>query len=246
VALHWDGQTWSVMSGASNAESVTALSPTNVWGAGFRGEQFHDRTIHLPVVVHWDGTSWSFVPSPNPNLMSPIQGSQLEGIAAISATDIWAVGFSEGSTLTEHWDGKSWKVIKSPNPGQSNFLAGVTALSDGTVAAVGNQFSSMIGTTPLILQNSWHDDQRSAQAPATTSPRPLDGAPVRTAGPATAARRPALPLPLDAAAVDLLFALVEKIDHLRSLVGPRLSAHEAAGVSDLDVLAAERWSMDWA
>jgi hypothetical protein len=212
VALHWDGQTWSVMSGAQNAESATALSPTNVWGAGFRGEQFHDRTIHLPVVVHWDGTSWSIVPSPNPNGKNPIQGSQLEGIAAISATDIWAVGFNEGSTLTEHWDGTSWKVVNSPNPGQSNFLAGVTALSDGTVAAVGNQFSSTTGTTPLILQNSWHDDPRSATSPAAPSaamPAARDAVAVDqlfAAARNTAAQTRTTPAPLDAALVGPGFA----------------------------------------
>src|SRR5262249_10590945 len=68
AALHWDGQTWSIMSAAGSlVDSVTALSPTNVWGAGLHGVLFHDRTIDIPQVVHWDGTSWSIVPSPNPN-----------------------------------------------------------------------------------------------------------------------------------------------------------------------------------
>jgi hypothetical protein len=169
VALHWDGQTWSIMSAAGSLiDAVTALSPTDVWGSGFHGVFFHqpDRTVDIPQVVHWDGTSWSIVSSPDPNSNNPIHGSRLNGIAAISANDIWAVGTNENSTLTEHWDGMSWKVINSPNPGQSNSLSGVTALSDGTVAAVGSQFSSTTGTTPLILQ----DAVSAPKTGKTTSP----------------------------------------------------------------------------
>src|SRR5450432_1323429 len=47
-------------------------------------------------------------------------------VAAVSDTDIWAVGESYGSgykTLTQHWDGTSWMVVPSLNPsGKSNFL----------------------------------------------------------------------------------------------------------------------------
>src|SRR5262249_53598470 len=52
ATLHWNGQTWSVLSGPTFAQSVTALSPTNVWGAGFRGVQVNDRTVDIPVVEH--------------------------------------------------------------------------------------------------------------------------------------------------------------------------------------------------
>jgi hypothetical protein len=36
----------------------------------------------------------------------------------------------------EHWDGTSWSIVSSPAVGE---LAGVAALSDGTVVAVSNQ-----------------------------------------------------------------------------------------------------------
>jgi hypothetical protein len=86
--------------------------------------------------------------------------SSLSGIAAISANDIVAVGaFNKSSggaaTLIEHWDGTSWTIISSPNPGAaSNSLFGVTALSDGTVVAVGTQTNQGTDETPLILQKS--------------------------------------------------------------------------------------------
>jgi hypothetical protein len=204
--------------------------------------------------VHWDGTSWSIVPSPNPNLMSPIQGSQLEGIAAISAIDIWAVGFNEGSTLTEHWDGKSWKVVNSPNPGQSNFLAGVTALSDGTVVAVGNQFSSTTGTIPLILQNPVSAPKAGTRSAALDAPAATAGlTSVALVAPATAAGStvvaPTTTIPArspDDAPVDQIFVAVAKADQPLSLAGHRIGEHEAAANGDLDGLAADRWLWDGA
>jgi hypothetical protein len=97
-------------------------------------------------------------PSPNPT-KSPGLDSFLNGIAAISANDIWSVGLVFTSlggqaTLTEHWDGASWKIINSPNPGNfQDGLSGATALSDGTVPAVGFQRDQGFDATPLILQN---------------------------------------------------------------------------------------------
>src|SRR5207302_6904454 len=55
--------------------------------------------------------NWSVVPSPNPN-----GNGGLSGVAAASATDIWAVGgygsqLSSGQTLIEHWDGAHWQIV---------------------------------------------------------------------------------------------------------------------------------------
>ncbi len=72
----------------------------------------------------------------------------LRAIAAIADYDIWAVGagnfstISGPATLLEHWDGTSWTIVGSPDPGTStNALFAVTALSDGSVVAAGNQGS---------------------------------------------------------------------------------------------------------
>jgi hypothetical protein len=239
AALHWNGQIWSIMSGPSFAHSITALSPTNVWGAGFRGVQFNDRTVDRPVVEHWDGTSWSIVPSPDPDKNTPQQSSKLEGIAAISATDIWAVGFNQGATLTEHWDGMNWKIVNSPNPGQNNQLFGVTALSDGTVAAVGTQFSTTTGTTPLILQNAV-----SAPRTATTAATPttrvlviLDAAPPTNSGALTPVWAPLGPTVLhEAAPADPPLAALAKPMQSLSFVGHSSGTHQRATIWDVDFL----------
>jgi hypothetical protein len=159
--LHFNGTTWSQGPGfnpSMEATSVTAISPTNVWAAGTVGVFFNHRMHRKAAIEHWDGTSWSLVPSPNPT-PSPGLDSFLRGIVAVSANDIWAVGSLNKSTggsatLIEHWDGTSWTIISSPNPGtSSNSLFGVTALSDGTVIAVGSQTNQGTDGTPLILHN---------------------------------------------------------------------------------------------
>src|SRR5690349_23862840 len=47
-------------------------------------------------------SSWNIIPSPSPF------ASVLLGVTSFSATNAWAVGSSNGTTLIEHWDGKSW------------------------------------------------------------------------------------------------------------------------------------------
>jgi hypothetical protein len=157
--LHFNGTTWrEVPSPLLHANSVTALSPTNAWAVGTIQTFFNHRSHTKAAIEHWDGTSWSIVSSPNPT-SSPALNSSLNGIAAVSADDIWAVGAFNKSTggaatLTEHWDGTSWTIVSSPNPGTaSNALAAVTALSDGTVVAVGTQTNQGTDETPLILHS---------------------------------------------------------------------------------------------
>lgn len=125
--LHWNGQSWSVVPGPSRfgGDAVVALSPSNVWAVGTRpGLPPSDTEA---AIAHWDGTSWSFVSSPNPN---PRGTSFLGVIAAVSANNIWAFG----GGIFEHWDGTSWSIISNPSLAS---IKAATALSDGTVVAVG-------------------------------------------------------------------------------------------------------------
>jgi hypothetical protein len=78
------------------------------------------------LIEHWDGTSFSVVSSPDP---FPNGTTSLQGIAAISANDIWAVGFA-----AEHWDRTSWSIITTPSGVYG--LDAVAALGDGTVVVV--------------------------------------------------------------------------------------------------------------
>src|SRR5207248_2343918 len=70
----------------------------------------------------WDGTSWQIVSA---------NAETFNGIAAVSPTDVWGVGFD-----TKHWDGTSWRVVPAPSPNGGE-LDAVWALSSRNVWAVG-------------------------------------------------------------------------------------------------------------
>jgi hypothetical protein len=120
--------------------AVTVVSANDVWAVGFSphpsGTPLY---IRQTLTEHWDGHNWSVVASPNPAGDTYVE---LNGVDAISANDIWAVGHSgdPGSiplqTLTEHWNGTSWSIIPSPSPGtyNGNVLNAVAAVSTNDMA----------------------------------------------------------------------------------------------------------------
>ena len=75
--------------------SVAALSPSYAWAVG-------DRATEL-----WNGKHWMLIANPLTH-----NGAALTSVAAaISATDVWAVGFfgTKNSAVRLHWDGTTWK-----------------------------------------------------------------------------------------------------------------------------------------
>jgi plastocyanin len=82
--------------------------------------------------------AWSVVASPNVGT----RDNFLLDMAAVSASDIWAVGYYyngfASQTLAEHWDGTQWSVVPSPNVGTgTSVLHGVAAVRANDVWAVG-------------------------------------------------------------------------------------------------------------
>lgn len=75
----------------------------------------------------------------------------LQGTAAISDTDVWAVGFqkvgSVNQTLTEHLIGTIWSIVTSPNTGTQSQLAAVSGSSASDVWAVGNSLNGSLRNT---------------------------------------------------------------------------------------------------
>lgn len=143
LAEHYDGTQWSAVSlpipsGATGVTltGVAAVSTNNVWAVGYyQGSGINTYTL----IEQWNGTNWSIVSSPNPG-----GGNDdfLNGVAAVSATDIWAVGVYYGSALIEQWNGVNWNVVPSPAPNGSAELFGVSAISSTNVWAVGDTNSS--------------------------------------------------------------------------------------------------------
>jgi hypothetical protein len=139
---HWDGTHWSVVASptlwSGELHGVAALSAGDVWAVGEYMSNSTSGTLTL--IEHWDGTSWSQVPSP---VLSGANASQLNGVAAVSPSDVWAVGVSyvgifattHEVTLFEHWNGTSWRMVDSADfhPPPTYYLTGVAAVSGGDV-----------------------------------------------------------------------------------------------------------------
>jgi hypothetical protein len=87
----WNGSVWSVEStpnpgyGDNELFSVTAIDPENVWAVG--NYQDGPEGPHT-LTERWNGSAWSVEPTPNPGS----SGNSLDGIAAVDAQHVWAVG----------------------------------------------------------------------------------------------------------------------------------------------------------
>jgi hypothetical protein len=165
---HWDGTSWSIVSSPNVGKGevhdnylvgVAAVSgnASDIWAVG---KYYNPGTPHgyHTLVEHWDGSSWRVVKSPDPGGMggNPI----LYAVAAVSASDVWAVGYfinpnAAYLTLIVHWDGSNWSVVPSPSPGgeangDASVLYGVAAASAHDVQAVGYyQTDAFIPTVTL-------------------------------------------------------------------------------------------------
>src|SRR5579872_84582 len=134
---------------------VAAVSASNVWAVGDEGPQAGGPNSTL--VEHWSGPAWNLVASPN---ISNAYQNVLESIAAVSSTDVWAVGYyydaslTETFTLTEHWNGTSWRIVSSPNVGQNGgLLSGVSADASNDVWAVGSYYDPSLGLDQALIEH---------------------------------------------------------------------------------------------
>jgi len=169
---HWDGSAWSIFPSpntSTNADNqlnaVYAVSSNDVWAVG----NAESGSGHVTLIEHWNGTTWSIATSPN---VPATTDDELNGVAAVSSSDVWAVGFSAGSpkhTLTEHWNGSVWSIVVSANRGGSdNSLAAVTAVSSSDVWAVGYNLGA--GGAHQTLAEHWNGAAWSTFASPNSGP----------------------------------------------------------------------------
>lgn len=89
---------------------------------------------------HWDGRRLTVIPCPHPQ-----EESVSLGVSALSSSDVWAVGDSEGPYdrphrrgPTLHWDGKSRSNVKAPYAGpHGTSITGVAAIAGDDAWTVG-------------------------------------------------------------------------------------------------------------
>jgi hypothetical protein len=150
---------WSIVSspdeeGSNWLQAVDASAGDNAWAVGF---YLGIEGVYETLAQRWDGSDWRLVETPNVGHY----GNWLNGVAAVSASEAWAVGYTAGNpatytstTLVEHWNGSAWSVVPSPNPSKdplygANRLNDVRAFASNDVWAVGWQWVPS-GSAPLI------------------------------------------------------------------------------------------------
>jgi hypothetical protein len=174
---HWNGTAWARVrtpspAPASYFRGVAATSATDAWAVGVTGSSpgSTSTTRNKTLIEHWNGTAWTRVPSPSPRRISV-----LDGVAATSPTNAWAVGWTERNAtprhlraLILHWDGTSWTQVPVPGaPHTSTYLSGVAATSATDAWAVGRDHASGDPKTYIV-----HWDGTSWTQVPSPSPKP--------------------------------------------------------------------------
>lgn len=136
LALHWNGAAWSIVrspslgTNASVLHALVVVAPDDAWAAGFGNSPNNQSGQAL--IEHWDGIRWRIAATP------PTGGgfAEINGLAAVSADDVWAVGDAHGAPLAMHWDGVTWSIVPVGGGTQAG-LTSVAGTASGDVWAAG-------------------------------------------------------------------------------------------------------------
>jgi hypothetical protein len=182
MAEHWDGSAWTeyalpnVGSNQNTLLGVSELPDGHTWAVGYYTNANY---VDQALVEYYDGSTWTVATNPSPGAQINI----LTGVAAISDTDVWAVGEqldANGTwhTLTEHFDGNTWSVVNAADAGTSgNEFFAVKAVASNIVYAVGSQSGPSFPDKALVerwdgskwnVLNSPADHTESLQAYGVT------------------------------------------------------------------------------
>lgn len=184
---HWNGTAWKVVPSPSpnpkrdfsTLGAVAARTTSDAWAVGSVtvGPGSNSHTL----IEHWNGTAWQQVPSPSITAGSGTQVQNgLGAVAAISPTNVWAVGSyiigsDSAQTLIEHWNGTKWSIGASPDPQGSfspTYLHGIAAISPANIFAVGNVGDIFAPTQNMILR--WNGTTWKT-VPSPSSPNAVEG-----------------------------------------------------------------------
>lgn len=173
---HFNGTRWSDVASPNVGTNFNVLYgisalPGRAWTVGdYLNSDF---TTVGGLIESWNGTAWSVVTHPQPGSMR----NGLYGVAAVSPTDVWAVGDEQGvdgkfNTVAEHWDGTAWTVVPTANPGSAgNHLYAVAASASNDVWAVGEQLGPTWPDSALV--EHWDGSTWSAVTLPTIPGSPL-------------------------------------------------------------------------
>lgn len=137
---------------SGNLTGVSMAGPSDGWAVGFELPSAPDADFQ-PLIAHWDGRTWRTVPGS----LAAVTSGRLDGVAALSASDAWAVGAVSranhtSAPLIARWNGQRWARVPAPGvPGYSDArLLAVAAHSRTDAWAVGEAENTTGQLRPLI------------------------------------------------------------------------------------------------
>lgn len=149
--VEWNNGQWNTINvpvppGQNFLQSITVLSPDNIWIAG-TNDQVNEP--FRPLFIHFDGSSWTVFD----NVELNFYGATIRSITAIAPDDMWASGSFTSTQggftrpFLMHFDGVSWKqVATDPDGPDGGTLFAIDAVGDTgevwTVGTAGNHTHS--------------------------------------------------------------------------------------------------------
>jgi hypothetical protein len=150
LAEHWNGTAWSIVttvdetSSSSNINAIGVLATNDVWATGdYFNKAVGANGEFRTLVQKWNGATWAAQGSGN----IASDETDLSGIAAVSPTEILAIGSYVGTyreTFVEWYDGSGVRITTTLNPGAygNYFDAGSTIPKTSNAWAAGGTLSS--------------------------------------------------------------------------------------------------------
>ncbi|HEX8220567.1 MAG TPA: S-layer homology domain-containing protein [Chloroflexia bacterium] len=157
LVQRWNGVQWATVPSPSvdrgRLYGVVAVSSNDAWAVGsYRTASDEERSL----IMRWNGAVWATVPGPDLNSTY----HNLRSVTAISASDVWAVGYylpsgGMGRALALHWNGTQWSAVPTPVPTDYDdyTLVSVSALATDDVWAAGTRRDF---ATPKPLVMHWN------------------------------------------------------------------------------------------
>jgi hypothetical protein len=136
--------------------AIDGVAPNDVWAGGWRKGQSQDGFVGGQIfLAHWNGNEWTQVPAP---VTTNGSGSEITGIKAIAADDVWFVGsWIEGTwgSLALHWNGSTLERFDTPFPASGGSPGWSLATTDGVASsdlwAVGAGSDGDMSFAPYVL-----------------------------------------------------------------------------------------------
>jgi hypothetical protein len=167
-------QAWTeppaVGTGANYLNGVTLAAGCAAWAVGreISGED------NESLIDYWDGTAWSAQPGPDPSATDNV----LQGTAAVSRSDAWAVGYYINTTqgaelpLIVRWNGTAWTQVASSITTATSQLYAVSARSAASAWAVGETYNRPAGAYQALILHwngtAWAEQPSGAPSSGTS------------------------------------------------------------------------------